>query len=195
MQKKWLVFNHLSIFNKKNIFFSPSIIKYSQKNVQLELSLKSFLDKEIYFLHNIFCSKSSLYGENFLSEMTGVHFPAKSGALVLKIILRNLSAKETTIYSFVFETNYEIPSVSSLFKAANWLERELFDMFGICFYNHKNLRRILTDYGFKGFPLLKNFPVYGFKELRFDLQNQQLIYTPVILTQKWRNYLFLRQWN
>lgn len=85
-------------------------------------------------------------------------------------------------------------SLSNLFPSCNWLEREIFDMFGILFINHSNLRRILCDYGFRGFPLRKDFPVFGFKELRFDCEKKQVVYCKVRFSQSWRQYTYNRQW-
>ena len=89
----------------------------------------------------------------------------------------------------------KINSVSNIFLSANWLERETYDMYGIFFLNHLDLRRILTDYGFKGFPLRKDFPLIGYKQLRYDDIQNRLVYEPVTLTQKYRYFLFSSPWN
>lgn len=89
----------------------------------------------------------------------------------------------------------KINSVINLFTSANWLERETFDMFGIFFENHTDLRRILTDYGFKGFPLRKDFPLIGYKQIRYDDIQNRLVYEPVTLTQKYRYFTFSSPWN
>jgi len=194
---KWLFFFPL-IFQSEKIkqhLFMFFKVKYKIGGTSVKSFIKTFCDKQMYFMHLIICKRISLFAYDFMSDITVVHNPEKTLVFSLQIMLRNLHKTTILMNSFQFTNKTEIPSICLLYKAANWSEREIFDMFGICFYNHPNLRRILTDYGFKGFPLLKSFPVYGFKELRFDLQNQQLIYTPVILTQKWRNYLFLRQWK
>ena len=87
-----------------------------------------------------------------------------------------------------------IPSVSLLFKSANWLEREVWDMFGIFFSNHKDLRRILTDYGFEGYPFRKDFPQVGFIEVRYDDKQKHVIYEPVELAQEYRLFKFSSPW-
>lgn len=89
----------------------------------------------------------------------------------------------------------KIDSSMLIFNAANWLEREVWDMFGIFFNNHSDLRKILTDYGFKGFPLRKDFPLVGYKQLRFDEISQTLIYEPVVLAQKYRFFNLSSPWN
>lgn len=88
-----------------------------------------------------------------------------------------------------------VPSIISLFSASEWQERELWDMFGILFFGNYNLRRILTDYGFSGFPLRKDFPISGFFELFYDDHRQRLVYVPLSLAQELRVYRFLHIWQ
>jgi len=88
-----------------------------------------------------------------------------------------------------------VPSIVSVFPAANWFEREVFDMFGILFSGHPDLRRILTDYGFRGHPLLKDFPTTGYTEVRYDEAQKRVIYEPVKLTQEYRQFDFMSPWE
>ena len=88
-----------------------------------------------------------------------------------------------------------IPSVTSVYSAANWWEREAWDLYGIYFTNHPDFRRILTDYGFEGHPLRKDFPLTGYVELRYDDEQKRVVYEPVKLTQDFRSFDFLSPWE
>jgi len=88
-----------------------------------------------------------------------------------------------------------VPSLVSLYPAANWFEREVFDMFGILFSGHPDLRRILTDYGFRGYPLRKDFPTTGYTEVRYDDALKRVVYEPVSLVQEYRQFDFMSPWE
>lgn len=87
-----------------------------------------------------------------------------------------------------------IESITNIYKGSNWMERETWDMFGIYFYNHPDLRRILTDYGFDGFPLLKNWPLSGYMEVRYDDERKRVVNEPIEITQEFRNFDILSPW-
>ncbi|MEI2386124.1 NADH-quinone oxidoreductase subunit C [Breoghania sp. JC706] len=88
-----------------------------------------------------------------------------------------------------------VPSVTLIFPSADWFEREVYDMYGVLFSGHPDLRRILTDYGFDGHPLRKDFPLTGFVEVRYDDEQKRVVYEPVRLNQEFRNFDFLSPWE
>ena len=94
-----------------------------------------------------------------------------------------------------FSSEEKIPSMTKLYPSANWMEREVFDMYGIKFKNHPDLRRILTDYGFDGYPLRKDFPLTGFNEVRYSEKDKKVIYEQVKLEQEYRNFDFESPWE
>ena len=108
-----------------------------------------------------------------------------------------LSHEYNTIIKLLikFQLTQTINSITKIFPSANWMEREVFDMYGIKFKNHPDLRRILTDYGFKGHPLRKDFPLTGFNEVRYSEKDKKVIYEPVKLEQNYRNFDFESPWE
>ena len=130
-----------------------------------------------------------------LIDITAIDFPAKEKRF--ELIYHLLSMTENIRCKIVTSvTDQEtVNSVTSIFECANWFEREIFDLFGIKFSSHPDLRRILTDYGFKGHPLRKDFPTTGFLEVRYDEVEKRVVYEPTTLTQGYRDFDFLSPWD
>ena len=99
------------------------------------------------------------------------------------------------ILSYFITENEVISSLTSIFPSANWMEREVFDMYGVNFKDHPDLRRILTDYGFEGHPLRKDFPLTGFDEVSYEAESRKVVYNKVKLTQDYRDFDFNSPWG
>ncbi|KDA01548.1 NADH-quinone oxidoreductase subunit C [Hyphomonas oceanitis] len=130
-----------------------------------------------------------------LIDICGVDYPERSDRF--EVVYHLLSMRMNHRIRVRIRTDEEtpVPSATVLWPAANWFEREAFDMYGIQFSDHPDLRRILTDYGFEGYPLRKDFPLTGNYEVRYDDLEKRVVYEPVKLTQEYRNFDFLSPWE
>lgn len=130
-----------------------------------------------------------------LVDICGVDYPERSERF--EVVYHLLSMRMNHRIRVRIRTDEEtaVPSIVALWPAANWFEREAFDMYGIQFADHPDLRRILTDYGFEGWPLRKDFPLTGHYEVRYDDLEKRVIYEPVKLAQEYRNFDFLSPWE
>ena len=137
--------------------------------------------------------------ENFkfkqLIDIAGVDYPDNEKRFELVYLFLSHENNLRIKLLIKFETDQSINSLTKIFPSANWMEREVFDMYGIKFKNHPDLRRILTDYGFKGHPLRKDFPLTGFNEVRYSEKDKKVIYEPVKLEQNYRNFDFESPWE
>ena len=130
-----------------------------------------------------------------LIDIAAIDYPNEEKRFELVYILLSIENNIRIKISIKFETNEKIPSIVKIFPSANWMEREIFDMYGIKFINHPDLRRILTDYNFKGHPLRKDFPLTGHNEVRYNEENKKVIYEPVKLEQNYRNFDYESPWE
>ena len=130
-----------------------------------------------------------------LIDIAGVDYPDEEKRFKLVYLFLSHENNNRLKLSIKFDTNQVINSITKIFPSANWMEREVFDMYGIKFKNHPDLRRILTDYGFKGHPLRKDFPLTGFNEVRYSEKEKKVIYEPVKLEQNYRNFDFESPWE
>ena len=130
-----------------------------------------------------------------LIDLAGVDYPDEEKRFQLVYLLLSHEKNIRIKVIIKFNSDQLINSITKIFPSANWMEREVFDMYGIKFKNHPDLRRILTDYGFKGHPLRKDFPLTGFNEVRYSEKEKKVIYEPVKLEQNYRNYDFESPWE
>ena len=130
-----------------------------------------------------------------LIDILAVDFPGEEDRFKIYYLL--LSHENNIRIKIVsqIQIDSKVPSITKIYPSANWMEREVFDMYGIKFKNHPDLRRILTDYNFKGFPLRKDFPLTGFNEVRYSEKDKKVIYEPVKLEQNYRNFDFSSPWE
>ena len=132
---------------------------------------------------------------NTLIDITAIDFPAKEKRFQLIYHFLSMTENKRCKITMAVSDQETVNSVTPVFECANWFEREIFDLFGITFSSHPDLRRILTDYGFEGHPLRKDFPTTGFLEVRYDEVEKRVVYEPTSLTQGYRDFDFLSPWD
>ena len=130
-----------------------------------------------------------------LIDIAGVDYPEEEKRFNLVYLLLSHEKNIRINISVSFEIGKKIPTLTKIYPSANWMEREVFDMYGIEFVDHPDLRRILTDYNFEGYPLRKDFPLTGFNEVRYSEKEKKVIYEPVKLEQNYRDFDFESPWE
>jgi len=172
---------------KENCKINDGFIKYEQ--IQITINPEELISTLEFLKDNDICQFRQL------TDIAGVDFPERLNRF--DIVYHFLSFKNNVRIRVKTEIseNRAIQSITQLFPAANWFEREAFDMYGIQFTDHPDLRRILTDYGFEGYPLRKDFPLTGNVEVRYDEIEKKVIYEPVKLQQDYRNFDIQSPWE
>ena len=152
---------------------------------------KNYLENLLTFLRDDQQLSFKTLIDVFGADMLGIRSPR------FEVIYNLLSYKlnNRITIKVAIDDGIEVPTVSKIFSSAGWFEREAFDMYGIVFKNHPDLRRILTDYDFEGHPLRKDFPLTGYKEVRYDENRKKVIYEDVKLTQEFRSFDFAMPWE
>jgi NADH-quinone oxidoreductase subunit C len=130
-----------------------------------------------------------------LIDIAGIDYPEEEKRFKLIYLLLSHEKNIRIKISINLEIGKKIPTITKIYPSANWMEREVFDMYGIDFIDHPDLRRILTDYNFEGHPLRKDFPLTGFKEVRYSEEKKKVIYEPVKLEQNYRDFDFESPWE
>lgn len=142
-----------------------------------------------------FLARDSLCNFETMIDICGVDYPERSQRF--EIVYHFLSMRMNHRVRVKISTDEEaaVPTLTGLHPSADWFEREAFDMYGVRFAGHPDMRRILTDYGFEGYPLRKDFPLTGYTEVRYDDLEKRVVHEPVELTQEYRNFDFLSPWE
>ena len=167
-------------------------IKFSEiKHNQLYLNIDSddLIDALVFLKNN----SSAKFRQ--LIDITAVDYPEENQRFKVVYLLLSHEFNNRIILTYSINENEVIPSITEIFPSGNWMEREVFDMYGIKFKDHPDLRRILTDYNFEGFPLRKDFPLTGHNEVRYNEDEKKVIYEPVKLEQNYRNFDYESPWE
>ena len=156
-----------------------------------------FIDIDIEYLTStiLFLKTNSKCRFKQLIDITAVDFPEEEKRFKIIYLLLSHENNFRIVINISIDEKTTIPSITKIFPSANWMEREVFDMYGITFLDHPDLRRILTDYGFEGYPLRKDFPLTGHTEVRYSEDKKKVVYEPVKLDQEYRNFNFERPWE
>ena len=130
-----------------------------------------------------------------LIDITAVDYPNKEKRFKIVYLLFSHEKNQRIIININIDEKNVVPSITKIFSSANWMEREVFDMYGVLFQDHPDLRRILTDYGFTGYPLRKDFPLTGHTQVRYSEDKKKVVSEPVKLDQEYRNFDFDSPWE
>ncbi len=158
-----------------------------------ELKLK--IDEEDLHSVILFLKNDTRTKFRQLIDITAVDYPERDARFKLIYFLLSHENNLRLNIEFEIKENYQVKSITSIFPSSNWMEREVFDMYGIHYKDHPDLRRILTDYNFSGHPLRKDFPLTGHNEVRYNEEDKKVIYEPVKLEQNYRNFDYESPWE
>jgi len=183
---------NLTYLEKKINSELTTMVKKSEiKHEQLYLNIDSedLIDVTLFLKSN----KNTKFRQ--LIDITAVDYPENTQRFKVVYLFLSHEFNQRIILSYLINEKEVIPSLTSIFPAANWMEREVFDMYGVKFKDHPDLRRILTDYGFEGHPLRKDFPLTGHTEVRYSEELKKVIKEPVKLEQNYRNFDYESPWE
>jgi len=155
----------------------------------IEIDIEALYSTILYLKTNNKCRFKQLI------DITAVDYPEKEKRFKLVYLLLSHENNLRILININIDEKTHAPSITKFFPSANWMEREVFDMYGVSFKDHPDLRRILTDYGFKGYPLRKDFPLTGHTEVRYSEDKKKVIYEPVKLDQEYRHFDFESPWE
>jgi len=183
--------NLIDLEKKINSELTTKIKKSNIKHSQLYLNI----DTEDLIDVTLFIKNNEKTKFRQLIDITVVDYPENSQRFKVVYLFLSHELNQRIILSYLINENEVIPSLTSIYPAANWMEREVFDMYGVKFKDHPDLRRILTDYGFEGHPLRKDFPLTGHTEVRYSEELKKVIKEPVKLEQNYRNFDYESPWE
>ena len=164
-----------------------SKINYGQ--LFIEVKIEDLFSTILYLKTDIKCKFKQLI------DITAVDYPEREKRFKIVYLLLSHENNLRILININIDEKTHVPSITKIFPSANWMEREVFDMYGVSFKDHPDLRRILTDYGFKGYPLRKDFPLTGHTEVRYSEEHKKVIYEPVKLDQEYRHFDFESPWE
>jgi NADH-quinone oxidoreductase subunit C len=167
----------------------PAIVSTAQASGELTLDARR--DDIVTVLAHL----RDIEGFSTFIDICGADYPERGERFDVVYHLLSMTKNLRVRIKVTTDENTPVPSATLLWPVADWFEREAFDMYGILFADHPDLRRILTDYGFAGHPLRKDFPLTGYVEVRYDSEQKRVVYEPVKLTQEFRNFDFLSPWE
>ena len=183
--------NLLDLEKKINSELTTKIKKSEIKHSQIFLEI----DKENLIDVTQFIKTHKDMRFRQLIDITVVDYPEQAQRFKIVYLFLSHEFNQRIILSYLINENEVISSLTSIFPSANWMEREVFDMYGVNFKNHPDLRRILTDYGFEGHPLRKDFPLTGHTEVRYSEEDSKVVSEPVKLEQNYRNFDYKSPWE
>ena len=163
--------------------------KINHSQIYVSIDKEDLLDV-ILFLKNYAQTKFRQ-----LIDITAVDYPQNEKRFKLVYLFLSHEFNSRLILEYFINEDEIVPTITKIYPASNWMEREVFDMYGITFKDHPDLRRILTDYGFSGYPLRKDFPLTGHNEVRYSEDEKKVIYEPVKLEQNYRNFDYESPWE
>ena len=166
-----------------------NVSRITHQQLYLNIDSKDLIDVAIFLKTN----KDSKFRQ--LIDITAVDYPEKEKRFKLVYLFLSHEFNQRILIDYQINENEVVKSLTSVFPSANWMEREVFDMYGINFKDHPDLRRILTDYGFTGHPLRKDFPLTGHNEVRYSEDKKKVIYEKVKLEQNYRNFDYESPWE
>ena len=163
--------------------------KIKHKQLYLDIDCEDLINVILFLKTN----KDTKFRQ--LIDITTVDYPENNKRFKMVYLLLSHQFNQRILISYLINENEVIPSLCKIFPSANWMEREVFDMYGVKFKDHPDLRRILTDYGFQGHPLRKDFPLTGHTEVRYSEDKKKVVIEPVKLEQNYRNFDYESPWE